>query len=82
MDTQTKIIQTKIIEIVKQVAGKPIDPTPEESLFESGVLDSFTLADLVSALEREFSLKIPDSDLSPRKFDSVARIQAYLQSRT
>jgi len=77
MDTQTKII-----EIVKQVAGKPIDPTPTESLFESGVLDSFTLADLVSALEKEFSLKIPDSDLSPRKFDSVARIQAYLQSRT
>ena len=77
MDTQTKIV-----EIVKQVAGKPIDPTPEESLFESGALDSFTLADLVAALEAEFSLKIPDSDLSPRKFDSVARIQVYLQSRT
>ncbi len=77
MDTQTKSI-----EIVKQVAGKPIDPSPTESLFESGVLDSFTLADLVTALEAEFSLKIPDSDLSPRKFDSVARIQAYLQSRT
>jgi acyl carrier protein len=74
--------QTKIIEIVKQVAGKPVDPAPEESLFESGVLDSFTLADLVSALEAEFSVKIPDSDLSPRKFDSVARIQAYLQSRS
>jgi acyl carrier protein len=77
MDTQIKIV-----EIVKQVAGKPIDPRPEESLFESGALDSFTLADLVAALEAEFSLKIPDSDLSPRKFDSVARIQAYLQSRT
>jgi len=74
--------QTKIIEIVKQVAGKPIDPSPEDSLFESGALDSFTLTDLVSALEKEFSLKIPDSDLSPRKFDSVQRIQAYLQSRT
>jgi acyl carrier protein len=77
MDTQTRII-----EIVKQVSGKPINPTPEESLFESGVLDSFTLADVVSALEKEFSLKIPDSDLSPRKFDSVARIETYLQSRT
>jgi acyl carrier protein len=77
MDTQTRII-----EIVKQVSGKPIEPAPEESLFESGVLDSFTLADLVSALEKEFSVKIPDSDLSPRKFDSVARMEAYLQSRT
>jgi acyl carrier protein len=77
MDTQTKIV-----EIVRQVSGKPIDPAPGESLFESGVLDSFTLADLVAALEEEFSVKIPDSDLSPRKFDSVARIQVYLQSRT
>jgi acyl carrier protein len=77
MDTQTKII-----EIVKQVAGKPLEVSPDESLFESGILDSFTLADLVTALEKEFSLKIPDSDLSPRKFDSVARIEAYLKSRS
>jgi len=74
--------QTKIVEIVKRVAGKPIDPAPEESLFESGALDSFTLADLVTALEKEFSVRVPDSDLTPRKFDSVARIEAYLQSRS
>jgi acyl carrier protein len=77
MDTQTRIVN-----IVKQVAGKPIDPAPEESLFESGALDSFTLADLVTALEKEFAVKIPDSDLTPRKFDSVTRIEAYLQSRS
>jgi len=73
--------QNKIVEILRQVAGKPIDPGPEESLFESGLLDSFSLADLVAALEREFAVTIPDSDLKPRKFDTVARIEAYLQSR-
>jgi len=77
MDTQTKII-----ELVKQVAGKPLDVSPNESLFDSGILDSFTLADLVTALEKEFSVKIPDADLSPRKFDSVARIETYLKSRS
>jgi len=77
MDTQTKIVT-----ILRQVSGKPIDPLPEESLFESGMLDSFSLADLIAALETEFSIRIPDSDLSPRKFDSIARIQAYLQSRS
>jgi acyl carrier protein len=74
--------QTKIVTILRQVAGKPIDPSPEESLFESGMLDSFSLADVIAALESEFSIRIPDSDLSPRKFDSVARIQAYIQSRS
>lgn len=73
--------QSKIVDILRQIAGKPIDPSPDESLFESGLLDSFSLADLVAALEREFAVQIPDADLKPRKFDTVARIEAYLQSR-
>lgn len=77
MDTQTKIVT-----ILRQVSGKPLDPSPEESLFESGMLDSFSLADMVAALESEFAIRIPDSDLSPRKFDTVARIQSYIQSRS
>ena len=72
--------QNRIVEILRQIAGKPIDPSPEESLFESGLLDSFSLADLVSALEREFAVQIPDADLKPSKFDTVARIEAYIQS--
>jgi acyl carrier protein len=73
--------RTKILAIIRRLAGKPIDPAPDESLFESGLLDSFTLSDLVTALEAEFSIRIPDSDLTPRKFDSIERIEAYLQSR-
>jgi acyl carrier protein len=74
--------QTKITEILRRLAGKPIDPTPGESLFESGLLDSFALADLVSALEAEFAIKIPDSDLRPRLFDSIDRIAAYVEKRS
>ena len=73
--------QTKIVELLRQVAGKPIDPGPDESLFESGLLDSFSLTDLVGELEREFKIRIPDGDLSPRKFDTVARIAQYVASR-
>ncbi|HXA49433.1 MAG TPA: acyl carrier protein [Candidatus Acidoferrum sp.] len=73
--------QNKIQAILQQVAGKPIDPSPEESLFESGLLDSFSLTDLVGELERQFGIKIPDSDLTPRKFDTVARIEAYVAAK-
>jgi acyl carrier protein len=66
---------------VKSFATEPINPAPGDSLFESGLLDSFSLADLVSALEKEFSIRIPDADLQPRKFDSVERIEAYVESR-
>ncbi len=73
--------QARILNIVQQVAGKPVSPATDESLFESGLLDSFSLTDLVSAIEAEFKIAVPDSDLTPRKFDSVARIQAYLEKR-
>jgi acyl carrier protein len=74
--------QSKIAEIVKKVAGKPVSPSPDESLFESGMLDSFSLPDLVSALEAEFKISVPDRDLTPRKFDSIERIRTYLESRS
>ncbi|MGO9231756.1 MAG: acyl carrier protein [Bryobacteraceae bacterium] len=74
--------RARIAEIVKQVAAEPVDPAPGDSLFESGLLDSFSLADLVTQLEKEFAIKVPDSDLVPRKFDSIDRIEAYVASRS
>ena len=73
--------RTKLIEIIQSVTKKDTLPAADESLFDSGLLDSFALPDLVSALEQEFSLQIPDSDLNPRKFDSIERIEEYLDSR-
>ena len=73
--------QSKIVEIVKKVAGKPVSPAADESLFESGLLDSFTLPDLVSELEEEFHISVPDKDLTPRKFDTVERIVEYVAGR-
>jgi acyl carrier protein len=35
----------------------------------------------VSELEREFAVKIPDSDLNPQRFETVERIVSYLASR-
>jgi len=71
--------RTRILEILRRASKKDLDPKPDESLFDSGLLDSFALPDVVSELEKEFSLSIPDSDLNPRKFDSVARIERYLE---
>jgi len=73
--------EAKIREIVMRYAKKGEEPGVEDSLFESGVLDSFALPDMVSAIEQEFGVSIPDSDLNPRKFDSIARIDAYLEAK-
>lgn len=71
----------RILAIVRKVANSTALPDPDDSLFETGFLDSFALPDLVGELEREFGLKIPDSDLNPRKFESITRIQSYIESR-
>jgi acyl carrier protein len=70
----------RVSAVVQKIAQKPLPNDPEESLFESGVLDSFALPDVVSELEKEFSMKVPDSDLNPRKFDSLARIISYIEA--
>jgi acyl carrier protein len=70
----------KIITILKNVSKKNSVPAADESLFDSGFLDSFALPDMVSELEREFQIKIPDSDLNPRKFETIARIETYIES--
>jgi acyl carrier protein len=72
--------QAGILKVIHAVAEIPNDPSPDESLFDSGTLDSFTLPDLVTGLEKEFNVKIPDADLVPERFDSVSKIEAYLES--
>jgi acyl carrier protein len=69
----------RLLGVLKTVTAQPLPADDEESLFESGLLDSFALPDLVSAIEEEFSIKVPDRDLNPRKFDSIARMEAYLE---
>ena len=71
----------RVTKVLKSVSKKPALPDADESLFDSGFLDSFDLPDVVSALEQEFQIKIPDSDLNPRKFESIARIESYVESR-
>ncbi len=43
--------------------------------------DADVRTDLVTALEGEFGVKIPDSDLNPRKFDSIELIDQYLTAK-
>lgn len=73
--------RAKIVELLRQVTKQELNPAPDESLFDSGLLDSFALPDLISAMEKEFSITIPDADLNPRKFDTIERIEEYLGSK-
>ena len=73
--------QAGILKVIHAVSDIRDDPAPDESLFDSGTLDAFTLPDLVTGLEEQFGVSIPDSDLGPERFDTIAKIEAYLDTK-
>ena len=51
----------------------------EESFLASGIIDSLGVMQLVSFIEAEVGTRVPDTDLLPENFDSIARIAAYVE---
>ena len=64
----------------KLLANRGIDRAVgrDEDLTESG-LSSLDLVNLMLAVEAEFDVKIPDRDMTPANFRTVARIEALLE---
>jgi acyl carrier protein len=74
-------MRQRIIALILSVSKRDVAPETDESLFDSGYLDSFALPEMVCELEREFAIRVPDGDLNPRQFETVARIESYVASR-
>jgi len=53
----------------------------DEDLTESG-LSSLEVVNLMLAVEAEFDVKIPDRDMTPANFRTIARIEALVGTLT
>ena len=73
-------MKDKIIQLLQGVSQRKEVPEDDENLFDSGYLNSFELTDLVDGIEKEFSVKIPDADIRPGKFMTLAKIESYVSS--
>jgi acyl carrier protein len=54
----------------------------DESFLEAGVVDSLGVVELVSFVEENFHVQVPDDDIVPDNFDSVDNLAAYISRRT
>jgi acyl carrier protein len=54
----------------------------DDSFLASGLLDSLGIVQLVSFVEQTFAITVPDTDLVPENFDSVAKLAAYVDRRS
>lgn len=50
----------------------------KDSLLESGILDSLGILEVVTFVEREFSITVNDDELQPENFSSIASMGAYV----
>jgi acyl carrier protein len=51
----------------------------DASLLEAGVLDSTGVLELIEHLEQRYGITVPDEDLLPENFDSIAGVVRYLE---
>ena len=53
----------------------------EDSLMDSGILDSIAVLVLVTWLEESFGIKVHDDEVLPENLDSVARLAAFIERK-
>ncbi len=54
---------------------------PEASLFETGVVDSTGVLEVVAFVEQEFGFTVRDAELVPANFETLHRLEAYVERR-
>ena len=59
----------------------PLYKEREQSLVESGVIDSLGILELVDFVEDRFDFRIPEDELLPENLDSIANITRYLAGK-
>ena len=73
-------IRDRLLRLVGQILGKPeaaASLLPEARLSELG-MSSIKMVNLMLAVETEFDLTIPQGDITPENFRSVASVEALL----
>ena len=77
---QQPAIRDRLLLLVAQILGKPDAASslpPEARLSELG-MSSIKMVNLMLAVETEFDLTIPQGDITPDNFRSVASVEALL----
>jgi acyl carrier protein len=77
---QAAAVREKLLTLVAQILGKPGEGQSlavDARLSELG-MSSIKMVNLMLAVEGEFDLSIPQSDITPENFRSVQSIEALL----
>jgi acyl carrier protein len=54
---------------------------PDQSLLETGILDSMGILKLVAFIEKRFKVKFDDTDLLPQNFETIRSLEQLVTSK-
>lgn len=69
----------KLLELLKNIRPD-VDFENEKSLVDEGILDSFDIVSIISALDDEFGVQVRITELDPENFNSAEAIWNLIQS--
>ena len=64
---------SKIIEILMDI-NEDVDFANEKALVDDGLIDSFDITSIITALDEEYDIRIEASEIEPENFNSVEAI--------
>lgn len=76
-------IRLKVEQFIKEqfVFDQDQDVDHDESLLESGTVDSTGMLEVVSFLEEAFGIKVKDDEMVPDNLDSISRITEFIAGK-
>jgi len=63
-------------------AGDSASVPRDQSLYELGIMDSFGVIELVDFVEKKWSIKILDSEISKEKFGGINKMTELIYEKT
>ena len=69
----------QIRDYVMRTFGKIVGP--DDSLLDSGLVDSAGIFELVNFLEETFAVKIEDEEIVPEHFETSAMVAAFIEHK-
>ncbi len=84
MDRQNRAPRDRLIGLVEQILDTETTarPIPVDSSLSDLGMSSIKMVDLMLAVEAEFDITIPEAEITPENFFSIASIQALVAELT
>jgi acyl carrier protein len=74
-------LDVRIREFIQENFPTPGELPGDQSLLQSGIIDSLGVLSLVTWIEQEFEVVVDDDDVVPENLDSVDRLVAFVDRK-